>query len=44
VRVRKQAEVPAKPIAYPIKTGLVKIANDASHESLSSLMKAFLQR
>jgi len=44
VRVRKQAEVPAKPIAYPIKTGLVKIKDDPAHESLHSLMKAFLQR
>jgi hypothetical protein len=44
VRVRKQTEAPAKPIAYPIKTGLVKIADDPTHESLRSLMKAFLQR
>jgi hypothetical protein len=44
IRVRKQAEAPAKPIAYPIKTGLVKIADDPAHESLRSLMKAFLQR
>jgi hypothetical protein len=44
VRVRKQAEAPAKPIAYPIKTGLLKIADDPAHESLRSLMKAFLQR
>ena len=44
VRVRKQSEAPAKPIAYPIKTGLVKIADDPAHESLRSLMKAFLQR
>jgi len=44
VRVRKQGEAPAKPITYPIKTGLVKIANDATHESLNTLMKAFLQR
>jgi hypothetical protein len=44
VRVRKQTEAPAKPITYPIKTGFVKIANDQAHESLHSLMKAFLQR
>jgi hypothetical protein len=44
VRVRKQTEAPAKPIAYPIKTGLIKIADDPAHESLRSLMKAFLQR
>ena len=44
VRVRKQNEAPAKPIAYPIKTGLVKVADDPAHESLRSLMKAFLQR
>jgi hypothetical protein len=44
VRVRKQSESPAKPIAYPIKTGLVKIADDPGHEPLRSLMKAFLQR
>jgi hypothetical protein len=44
VRVRKQAEVAAKPIAYPVKTGLVRIADDPAHESLRSLMKAFLQR
>jgi hypothetical protein len=44
VRVRKQAEAPAKPIAYPIKIGLLKIADDPAHESLRSLMKAFLQR
>jgi hypothetical protein len=44
VRVRKQAEAPSKPIAYPIKTGLIKIADDPAHESLRSLMKAFLQR
>jgi hypothetical protein len=44
VRVRKQAEAPAKPIAYPTRIGLVRIADDAAHESLRSLMKAFLQR
>jgi len=44
IRVRKQTEAPAKPIAYPIKTGLLKIADDPAHESLRSLMKAFLQR
>jgi len=44
VRVRKQAEAPAKPIAYPIKKGLMKIPDDPAHESLRSLMKAFLQR
>ncbi len=44
VRVRKPTEVPAKPISYPIKTGLIKIANDTAHEPLSTLMKAFLQR
>jgi len=44
VRVRKQAEAPAKPILYPVKTGLVRIANDSAHESLRSLLKAFLQR
>jgi hypothetical protein len=44
VRVRKQAEAPAKPIAYPLKTGLIKIADDPAHEALRSLMKAFLQR
>jgi len=44
VRVRKQAESPAKPITYPIKPGLVRIANDASHAELANLMKAFLQR
>jgi hypothetical protein len=44
IRVRKQAEAPAKPIAYPIQMGLVRLADDAAHESLRSLMKAFLQR
>jgi hypothetical protein len=44
VRVRKQNEVPAKPITYPVKTGLMKIATDSSHAELSNLMKAFLQR
>ena len=44
VRVRKQADAPAKPITYPIKPGLVKIANDAGHSDLVNLMKAFLLR
>jgi len=44
VRVRKQTEAPAKPIVYPIRKGLEKIANDAAHESLYTLMKAFLHR
>jgi hypothetical protein len=44
VRVRKQNEAPAKPITFPIKTGMVRIANDPSHESLRTLMTAFLQR
>jgi len=44
VRVRKQNEAPAKPVTYPIRMGLVKIANDASHESLRTLMTAFLPR
>jgi hypothetical protein len=44
VRVRKPNEAPAKPITYPIKTGLVKIASDGSHADLANLLKAFLQR
>ena len=44
VRVRKPNEAPAKPITYPIKTGMVKVASDAAHSDLANLMKAFLQR
>jgi len=43
VRVRRQNEMPARPISYPIRSGLVKVANDPAHESLRTLMKAFLQ-
>jgi len=44
VRVRKQNEPPASPITYPLRPNLVKVANDAAHESLRTLMQAFLQR
>jgi len=44
IRVRKPIEAPAKPITYPIKTGLVKIASDSKHADLANLLKAFLQR
>ena len=44
VRVRRQNEMPAKAITYPLRTALFKVANDSAHESLRTLMKAFLQR
>jgi hypothetical protein len=34
----------AKPITYPIKTGLAKFASDGNLADLANLMKAFLQR